>query len=388
MKKTAVIILILSAAEIFSYPFTVPYFNEEFFLYPYLNYDQSLEWKKTKEGHLYEGGLVQTSHGSLTTWLLLSSEEAVINSCIGDDFTFRFRYRKYVNRHLSYDEHSTSAGLGYSLNENFTLMTEAELSSEKSEIDIKPGILFKFQTVYAYAGVNFNDFLFDIKNTGDGVSNSTPLTLSTDIRFSFSRLYFFISGNYGTGIDRTWPTGTYYKNVIRNMYFRAEYDINDRIKIYSENYIDFFYDEGGTEDSIQTADYEFSANLRTHRLGSVVGFGDKNIIDSGMAFAEIEHSSERRYKINYSVLMPYLTFKRKFTDKITAETSFMGSYNIGKENIDHNSDAGGRIFLDKELFKLGLEYRFSPNSSLYISAGQLINTGVFGGGNARFNLFF
>ena len=86
--------------------------------------------------------------------------------------------------------------------------------------------------------------------------------------------------------------------------------------------------------------------------------------------------------------MPYLTFKRKFTDKITAETSFMGSYNIGKENIDHNSDAGGRIFLDKELFKLGLEYRFSPNASLYISAGQLINTGVFGGGNARFNLFF
>jgi hypothetical protein len=428
MKNSALIFILFLTAEIFSYPFTLPFYDEEFFLYPLLNYDQSLDWKKTREGHLYEGGLVQTSHGSLTTWLLMSSEEAVINRDIGSDFTFRFRYRKYVNRHLSYEEHSASAGLGYDLNGNFTLMAETDLSSEKAEIDIKPGILFKFQTVYAYAGVNFNDFLFDIKNTGDGVSNSTPLTLSTDIRFSFSRLYFFISGNYGTGIDRTWtenplldPDIVEHKNHVRNLYARIEYDVTDYFKIYSESYWDDFYDEKKYDDIVvwdssyanptdpndhwhpfepEISEYKFSASLSSNRLGTVFSLNERHIFDAGLSYAVIEHEFDLidgqalenghadSYTVKYPALLPYIIYKYRVHSKFTAEASYMGSYTLDGGEDNYFNIRWGEEYWDKELLKLGIEFRFSPNAGLYLSAGQLINTGVFGGGNARFNFFF
>jgi hypothetical protein len=250
MKKSVLPILIFLSltAEIFAfYPFVVPYFDEEFFLYPFLNYDQNIEWKRSREGKLYDGGFVQTSHGSLTTWMLLRSEEAVINTDIGDEFTFRFRYRTHYNRHLSYDEQTASAGLGYRINPNFSLTAETELSSEKSEIDLKPGILFTFQTVYAHLGVSFDDFMFDKKNVGDGLNRTVPVTFTSDIKFDFSRLYFFISGKYGTGSDRKWNAGPYaevleHKNHIRNLYARIEYDLTDNIRLYQENYFDDFYD--------------------------------------------------------------------------------------------------------------------------------------------------
>jgi|GEM_PF-3087859 len=406
MKKTAVIFLIISAAEIFSYPFVIPYFDEEFFLYPYLNYDQSFEWKKTREGHLYEGGLVQTSHGSLTTWMLMSNEEAVINRDIGDDFTFRFRYRKYVNRHLSYDEQSTSAGFGYRISKNLSLMTETELSSEKSEIDLKPGLLYKFQTVSAYLGLSFTDILFDIKNIGDGKNNTVPLTFSTDIRFSFSRLYFFISGNYATGIDRTW-TANYYtdklslKNHNRNLYARIEYDLNDYLKIYSENYYDDFYNETVLKDTLSDISaYKFTAKQSVNRIGSIICAGEKNVFDIGFGYAVTDHDFDlidgqaltnghaQSYTIEYPALLPYIIYKYRFNEKFTAETAYMGSYTVNVPDDNYYYTKLGEKYWNKELLKLGLEYRFLPNASLYISAGQLINTGVFGGGNARFNLFF
>lgn len=420
MKNATLTIFLVLAAEIFSYPFTVPFYDEEFFLYPLLNYDQSIEWKKTRESKLYEGGLVQTSHGSLTTWLMMSNEEAVINRDIGSGFTFRFRYRKYVNRHLSYEEHSASAGLGYKLNDNFTLMTETDLSSEKSEIDIKPGIFFNFQTVYAYAGVNFNDFLFDIKNIGDGINNKTPVTLTTDIRFSFSRLYFFVSGNFGTGIDRSWTANAYtdvlaHKNHIRNLYARIEYDLTDYLKVYSENYWDDFYDEKRLKDVAvwdstlgrwvdhepEISEYKFSAKLSSHRLGGIFSLNEKHILDTGLSYSVTEHKFDLidglalsnghadSYTIKYPALLPYAIYKYRVHSKFTAEASYMGCYTLdGGEDNYFNLIKWGEEYWDKELLKLGLEYRFSPNASMYISAGQLINTGVFGGGNARFNLFF
>ena len=419
MKNSALILILSVTAASFCYPFTVPYFDEEVFLYPLLNYDQSMEWKKVRENSLYEGSMLQTSHGSLTTWLLMSSEEAVINRDIGDDFTFRFRYRKFENRHLSYAENSVSAGFGYKLNNTVTLMTEAGLSSEKSEVGIKPGILFEFQTVYAYLGVNFEDFLFDVKNTGDGVNNKTPLDLTADIRFSFSRLYFFISGTYGTGIDRTWTKNPYtevlkHKNHIRNLYARIEYDLTDYLKLYSENYWDAFYDEKGYKDvdiwdstisdwhtfEPEISEYKFTAGQSVNRIGSVFCTGEKHIFDSGIAYAQTDHDFDlvdglaltnghaSSYSIDYRALLPYLIYKYRVYSRFTAEAAYMGSYTLSGGEDNYFNIRWGENYWDKDLFKLGFEYRFSPNSSLYISAGQLINTGVFGGGNARFNLFF
>ncbi|MGD9706527.1 MAG: hypothetical protein AB7V07_02490, partial [Candidatus Delongbacteria bacterium] len=306
------LIISLSVINIIhAYPFTVPYFDEEFFLYPFLNYDQSSEWKRSREGNLYSGGFVQTSHGSQTTWLLMSREEAVINQNAGEKFVFRFRYNNMESRHLSYSEDISSAGLGYRLSDRFTLMLETDLESKKEIIDLKPGILFNFQTVYAYFGMSFDDFLFDIKNLGDGVNNSLPLTISTDIRFLFNRLYFFISGNYGTGIDRTWPDGPYtdrlmHKNHIRNLYTRIEYDITDNIRLYQENYFDEFYDAKRLKDTDvwdstthswesyepEISEYDFKAKMFNIRLGGIWAIDEKNSIEPGISYARTEHEFE------------------------------------------------------------------------------------------------
>jgi len=388
-------ILILPCLLYCSYPFTNPSTVEEYFLYPILNYDHSTEWKKTREGKLYDGSLIQLSYGSLTTYDLMNNEEAVINEDIGEDFFFRFRYRNHETRHLPYVENYVTFGLGYKINESFKILCETGLSYEKAAIDLNPGLLFTFQTVYAYLGVNFNDILFDIKNLGEGKNNSTPLTITSNIRFSLNRLYFFISANYDTGIDRTWNKNPFtdvflHKNYKRNFYGRIEYDLTDYLKVYSENYWDNFYDEKQYIDTLLSiSEYEFSADLTENKLGAMWSLNTKNIIDFGLGAASTEHNFDvingtaESYKIDYTVLLPWVLYNYKITDKLTVQSGFMSSYTIGKEISINNLS-----YPDKELLKLGLEYRFSPNANLFISAGQLINTGNFGGGNARFNLFF
>ncbi|MFO7810042.1 MAG: hypothetical protein R6V47_01550, partial [Candidatus Delongbacteria bacterium] len=367
---------------------------------PLLNYDQNIEWKRAREGRLYDGNFVQTSHGSLTTWLLLQYEEAVINQKIGDDFIFRFRYKSYDNRHLSYNEKVTTVGLGYNLNENFTLIADTDLSDLKEEVDIKPGILYTFQTVYAYFGVSFDDFIFDLKNMGDGKNSNLPLTLSTDIRFSFSRLYFFISGNYGTGFERTWDPGPYtdklyHKQQKKNFYGRIEYDINDRLKPYAEFFYDDFFEAKDLKDTtLDTSQYSFSAKVSNAKIGALWALNKKSRIDAGAAYAILDHKMDvtegtrQSYTIKYPALLPYIIYKYDIHTKFTGEISYMGSYTVNEDEDNYYYAVKDEHYWDKELIKLGFEYRFSPNASLYISAGQLINTGVFGGGNARFNLVF
>lgn len=402
MKKIALIIFFASLTLSYTYPYVVPYYDEEVFLYPFLNYDQSIEWKKAREGRLYSGNFVQTSHGSLTTWLLLQNEEAVINQNIGDNYIFRFRYRTYDNRHLSYNEKSTAVGLGYRINENFTLIADSDLSDLKEEIDIKPGLLFTFQTVYAYFGISFDDFIFDLKNMGDGKNSNLPLTLSTDIRFSFSRLYFFISGNFGTGFDRKWKTGhytnkLYHKRQQRNFYGRIEYDISGRFKPYTEFYYDDFFEAKDLIDStLDISGYSFEAAVSNVRLGALWALSEKSRIDAGAAYAVLDHKmnviegSRKDYTINYPAFLPYIIYKYDIHTKFTGEISYMGSYTVNEDEDNYflNRTVDPQPYWDKELIKLGFEYRFLPNASLYISAGQLINTNVFGGGNARFNLVF
>jgi hypothetical protein len=349
----------------------------------------------------------------------MSSEEAVINQNIGEDFTFRFRYKSLDSRHLSYSEKISAVGLGYKLNGFAAVTGETDLSDKKEEIDIGAGLLLTFQTVYAHFGITFDDFLFDIKNLGDGVNNSLPLTLSTDIRFLFNKLYFFVSGNYGTGIDRTWPDGAYtdklkHKNHIRNLYTRIEYDLTDNLKLYQENYFNDFYDEKRLKDTDvwdtlssswasyepDISEYEFSAKLYNTRLGGIWALNEKNSFESGISYARTIHDFDlidgqalvnnhaKSYTIDYRALLPYLSYKYRVHTKFSAEAAYMGCYTVsdGESNLYYLRL--GENYWDKELIKLGFEYRFSPNCSLYISAGQLINTGVFGGGNARFNLLF
>lgn len=399
-------IFFASFCLIYAYPYVVPYFDEEVFLYPFLNYDQNIEWKRAREGRLYNGNFVQTSHGSLTTWMLLQDEKAVINQNIGDDFIFRFRYRSYDNRHLSYNEKATAVGLGYRLNENFTILTDTDLSDLKEEVDIKPGILYTFQTVYAYFGLSFDDFIFDMKNMGDGKNSKLPLTLSTDIRFSFSRLYFFFSGNYGTGFERTWKEGPYteklyHKQQKKNFYGRIEYDINDRLKPYAEFFYDNFFEAKDLKDTtLDISQYSFEASVSNARIGALWAINSKSRIDLGASYALLDHKFDlidgmalvnnhaKNYTINYPALLPYIIYKYDIHTKFTGEISYMGCYTVNEDKDNYYYIGKDEPYWDKELIKLGFEFRFSPNASLYISAGQLINTNVFGGGNARFNLVF
>ncbi|HQO09897.1 MAG TPA: hypothetical protein PLP37_07305 [Clostridiales bacterium] len=420
MKRTALLILFYIISSFAAYPFTVPYFDEEFFLYPFLNYDQQSEWKTAREGNLYSGSFVQTSHGSLTTWLLMSKEEAVINKDIGRGFSFRFRYHKDTGRLLSYEKKSAEAGFGYNVNNYVKITADAGLSEQKSEADFRPGVLFTFGNSYAYAGLEFEDIIFDEKNMGGGKNNNLPLNLRTDIRLTLNRLYFFMTGSYGTGIDRTWPDNwtatdrTMQKTAVKELYTRTEFDISGSLKIYQENFFSGFEDARkltGTAvwDTLsgtwkiseqEISEYDFKASTFNIRLGGVWAFDEKNSVESGVSYARAKHEFDliggqalenghaKSYTIDYPALLPYIIYRYRILQNLTAETAYMGSYTI-EENKDNFYYVGpGEDYWDKDLIKLGLEYRFSPNASLYISAGQLINTGVFGGGNARVNIFF
>jgi hypothetical protein len=425
MKITAVSILIYITAAFAVYPFTVPYYDEEFFLYPFLNYDQQSEWKTTREGKLYSGNFVQTSHGSLTTWLLMSKEEAVINKDIGRGFSFRFRYHKDTGRLLSYEKKSAEAGFGYNVNNYVKITADAGLSEQKSEADFRPGVLFTFGNSYAYAGLEFEDIIFDEKNMGGGKNNNLPLNLRTDIRLTLNRLYFFMTGSYGTGIDRTWPDNwtatdrTMQKTAVKELYTRTEFDISGRLKIYQENFFSGFEDARkltGTAvwDTLsgiwkiyeqEISEYDFSATTYNIRLGGIWAFDEMNSVESGLSYAQTKHEFDlidgqalenrhaRSYTIDYPALLPYFIYRHKLLQNLTAETAYMGSYTFNEADDNYyltprNPEVKPQPYWDKDLIKLGLEYRFSPNASLYISAGQLINTGVFGGGNARVNIFF
>ncbi len=420
MKRILITLLFLYiTGSIFAYPFTIPYFDEEFFLYPYLNYDQTTEWKKAREGRLYDGGFVQTSHGSQTTWLLMSSEEAVINQNIGEKFLFRFMYRELTSRHLSYNKKMSTVGIGYKVNKLLTVYAGTDLTSRKEEVDAGTGVLFTFQSAYAYFDITFDDLLFDIKNLGNGTSNKLPLTFNTDIRFSFNRLYFYLSGKYDTGIDREWLPGPYtdilkHRNHVRELYTRIEYDILDYLRLYQENHLNDFFDAKRYKDlSVwdpdssswiiyipEISEYEFSAKMSVHKLGGIFRINEKNSVDAGLSYAATVHKFDlidgealtnghaTSYTIEYPAFLPYIIYKYRIHTKFTAEAAYMGSYTAEDYKNNYYYERYGEEYWDKELLKIGFEFRFSPNCSLYISAGQLINTGVFGGGNARFNLFF
>ena len=401
-KITATILITLAGILYATYPYPIPYYDEEFLLYPFLNYDQHIEWKRAREGRLYNGSFIQTSHGSQTTWLLMHSEEAVVNQDLGSDFTFRLRYRDLRSRHISYSPSSFTLGLGYKAGDYFTLYAETDLSDLKQEADIKPGILFSFQTVYAYFGVVFEDFLFDLKNTGDGWNNRLPLIFTTDARFYFGRLYLFFSGNYGTGIDRTWDQGPY-TDILRHSrksvsaHGRAEYELTGSIKIYSELFYDRFSESKQFKDStLQVSSYSFKARLLNLKTGKLFAPGEKHRIDAGISYALALHEMDvikgtrKDYTINYPALLPYIIYYYDINRQFTAELGYLTSMTLKDYDSNYYSsrEKDPQPYWDKHLVKLGFEYRFSPAASLYISAGQLVNTNVFGGGNVRLNVLF
>jgi len=331
------------------YPFIIPYYSEEFFLQPMINYDQSLEWKKNREAKLYSGGMVQMSYGSLTTHELMNNEEVLVNSEIGKDFLFRFRYRNHENHYLSYNENSLTTGFGYKFNESFAILTETDLTYQKAEIDLKPGLLYKNNFIQTYLGLVFEDFLFDMKNTDSGTNSTTPLKICTDLKFDYNSLYFFISANYATGINRHYskpnPSGLIkHKNYIRNIYARFEYDFNEYLRAFSENYWDDFYDAKNMNDpKLIIKEYDFKAKVRENKLGFIYMVDNQNCFNIDLTLANATHSfniidglalnSDKviSYPIKYSVVMPHFSYNYRFFDSFKIELAYMGSYVVGTE---------------------------------------------------------
>ncbi len=401
-KFIATILITFAGTLCATYPYTVPYYDEEFFIYPFYNYAQRPAWERAREGRLYNGSFVQTSHGSQTTWLLMHSEEVVVNQNLGSDFAFRLRYRDLRSRHISYSVSDFSLGLGYRIGDYFTLYAETDLSDLKQDADVKPGILFSFQTVYAYFGIVFEDFLFDMKNKGDGQNKKLPITLATDCRFYFGRLYLFFSGNYGTGIEREWNEGPYtdilrHTKKISNAYGRAEYDLTDRLKIYSKLFYDSFSESKQFKDStLRISSYSFKARLLNTKAGAIFAAGENHRTDAGISYSLTLHEMNviegvrKSYTIEYPALLPYIIYYYDINRQFTAEIGYAASLTLKDydSNFYSSREKDPQPYWDKHLVKLGFEYSFAPNASIYISAGHLVNTNVFGGGNVRLNVLF
>ena len=197
---------------------------------------------------------------------------------------------------------------------------------------------------------------------------------------------------------------------------RFEYDVNDRLKIYSEYYSNWFSETKEYLTSVSVIDtltspndtiiidvntldvphYKFKATVSNAKIGALWALNTRSRIDAGAAYTVLDHEMEiiegtrKSYTINYPALLPYIIYKYDIHTKFTGEIAYMGSYTVNEDENNYylTRTNNPQPYWDKELIKLGFEYRFSPNASLYISAGQLMNTNVFGGGNARFNLVF
>lgn len=384
--------------------YKVPGNDEEYFLNPLVNYSFTFESDEMRNDSLYAGSFIKLSYGSLISTELLKDEEIVLNLQLNDKLTLGVNHRNYITRHLNYDKEETKIGFKYNINNYFSFVGDTQLEYGKGLIDVGTGVLVSdSKNNYFSAMISFDDFIYDMKNLNEGFNKILPVSISSKLKYSNSRIYFFSEVNYSTGFDRKLSFDESISEVNHHLLQNCEYkvdlkfEISNKLNLYSKTYFNQFKEEKSFNDTLLT--YSMKSDFISIELGINQEF-EKSSLKYGIVYSESNQDKEGGYPYDYyyapeisynfkvSAFIPYIFYQYKWNEHLQIEPGVLVQLN--RDNAYHTSwNDTYLLHLDyNDMLKLGARYKFDDKSFIYASMGHLFNLGKFGGGNVRFVKYF
>ncbi|MDA3884322.1 MAG: hypothetical protein PF638_01890 [Candidatus Delongbacteria bacterium] len=400
-------LLVLGFLQAKSYPYKVPGNDEEYFLNPLVNYAFTYDTEKYNNSMFYKNSSIKLTYGSLLNYQLLKDEVIVLNLPLNEKLTFSANYRNYITRHLMFDKEEARIGLRYKLNDNFSLVGNTQLESGKDLIDVGAGILFEdSKDNYFSSIVSFDDFIYDMKNLNEGLNNFTPISITSKLNYSNSKLYLFSEVNYSTGFEREFPQDTlaivselnYHKMKNCDYKFDFGYEIAKNMNLYSKVFFNQFNEEKHFN-NLDSSYYKMESDFISIELGMDQKFS-RSSLRYGMIYAKSNqdkiggypesyyYEPDYTYNFKVSAVIPYLFYTYNWNENFQIEPGLL--VQVNKDNEGTNP-WGSTYLLHLEyndMLKLGVRYKFDNKSFIYASIGHLFNSGNFGGGNVRFVKYF
>ncbi|MCK5760707.1 MAG: hypothetical protein KAH33_05400, partial [Candidatus Delongbacteria bacterium] len=284
--------------------YKVPGNDEEYFLNPLVNYSFTFETEENRNNSIFMNSLVKLSYGSLITTQLLKDEEVILNLSLNEQPIFRLNYRNYHTRHLSYDTEEIGIGLRYKINGYLSVIGDTQIEYGKDLVDIGVGVLLQdSKKNYFSAKITFDDFIFDMKNTNEGLNNNLPVTILTNANYSNSIFHVFAEVNYSTGFDRGFSVDESISDVNYHLKQNCDYKtdikfkINKKLNLYSKVFFNQFKEEKKFND-LDSSYYKMESDFVSIDLGVNQKF-EKSSLKYGIIYSESNQDKTGAYPDGY-----------------------------------------------------------------------------------------
>jgi hypothetical protein len=378
----------------FKWIFEDPYRDDLLYVHPLINYDYHPLWQNEWERNLLSNNGLRINVGSVTTYDLLGEGKLFINEDLSNGWGFLGYGNWNATRHLNGEEKYLFLGLQRHIYKPISIFLTFHPAYDKEFIDAHLGITLsnKKQDQFIRIGLLFEDFLYDEKNSLDGISEQYPYGLQWVLGFGNKKWWIYSDGRLSNGFERFYPdkelssfldyhqqqinrfTAKLYHSFSQKwlMEIKFSYYQFEEIKLFSEKNYDYTYDNKISDVSFQML---FSLN-KNHRFRALTHFLQQRASSSGFS----EHSYKR------SDIMPALFYEFLISRHII-ELGVMGSrYDWQYQGNVENPDYSENKFVEK--VKLGWSYKFNEKAQFQFSVSHVFSVFGFGGGNFQYMMFF
>jgi hypothetical protein len=371
-----------------------PYHDRILYLHPLINYTPPIEWYHQWEQNLFKTNGIYISTGSVTTDDLLVDGRIVVNQELGSGWWLRGQGQRYESRHLYQYPHAFFMGFDKKLYRQAYIFLLINPYFDKEYTDVITGIalLGEDQQQYLRVGILLEDFIYDEKNSRNGVSVQTPLGLRWTVRFLFANFILYSDGKYSRGFDRYYPDrnkSPRIKSQTQHIDYgnsRMYYQWNDKTML-CLSYSTYLFDEQETyTDSL--FNYIYGNDLYDWALEWQLGFNRSNYFRLHGHYLK-QSAAAREYRSHCFSRTDYLAgiFYERCIKRSRIDTGYMISfYNLTYRGLAGQSGYQRNGYIDK--LKLGWTYHFPQGARIHLSLSHELSSGEFGGANLQYLMFF
>jgi hypothetical protein len=374
--------------------FEDPYHNKLAYLHTLINYDFNALWHNNWEKNYFKGNGFLISVGSVTTDELHYDASLVLNESLGKGWWFRGEGRIYESFYLSKSSKYTYMGLEKKITLNTSLYLIVNPAYNKEDTHLNMGFLItdSSRENYLRSGLVMEDFVYDEKNSLDGVSDQTPLSFQWRARFQKDNFALFSQGRWSRGYKRRYP------NQELSPYLTAhnQRTNNAQVKIYffpSEqsllNLTYFHYDFDEMKQFVsQQYNYRYKNQFNNLSFEYLTKFILSNRFRLKMYYLN-QHAGSHGYNAHdfkREDLLSGISYERYFSAHSIEFQYLFAIVRTEYGTLPYNETQGSNSFRDK--IKLGWMYTFPQGSKFYISLSHEIRGGEFGGANLLYMLLF
>ncbi|MDD3044823.1 MAG: hypothetical protein PHF33_05135 [Candidatus Delongbacteria bacterium] len=393
-KKLIIIYVMFIVIEyLYSYstPDLIPNENEKYFLNPLLNYQNLLYDGSIRDSCTQLPMYLNLCYGSLTSSQLYKFEDIQLNLNINDKYSFLMHYLENENRHRPFNVYLSEFGFITNFSNDFKFLISSELDFEKKNIDMNFGLIFtRNSNYYLLLKYKCEDVIYDEKSSDETKTIKRPFIFKAELFIKRNNFSIYNNIDLFTPMERK-----FYFNIIDNnkkkMFENTtsmKYQINNRIDIKCLFNYSYFYESVIYRDLVLSDyivdDLYMSFDTAIHYS---ISSKFKSIVGNIYAYEYKKYYSSDYFKYKIGANNPYIFFNYLKNNFIFTIGYF--SQILFKDEIRKNSSID-KIIVNPyiDLIKLGILYKLSQNSSVYMSISHSISDDCYGGGNVKFAYTF